>query len=59
MERLNAFITSNKPALSRFYDQIVEHPDQGKLTNLAVQVPPPPTQPLLRLTPLARLTRWL
>ncbi len=36
MERLNAFIVSNKPALGRFYDQIVDHPERGKLTNLTV-----------------------
>lgn len=36
MERLNAFIVSNKPALGRFYDQIVDHPDHGKLTDLTV-----------------------
>jgi hypothetical protein len=37
MERLNAFIVSNKPALGRFYDQIVDHPERGKLTNLTVR----------------------
>ena len=41
MERLNAFIVSNKPALGRFYDQIVDHPDHGKLTDLAVRPFPP------------------
>jgi hypothetical protein len=37
MERLNAFIVSNKPALGRFYDQIVDHPERGKLTDLTVR----------------------
>jgi hypothetical protein len=40
MERLNAFIVSNKPALGRFYDQIVDHPDHGKLTDLTVRPSP-------------------
>ncbi len=38
MERLNAFIVSNKPALGRFYDQIVDHPDRGKLTDITVRL---------------------
>jgi hypothetical protein len=38
MERLNAFIVSNKPALSRFYDQIVDHPERGKLTDITVRL---------------------
>jgi hypothetical protein len=37
MERLNAFIVSNKPALGRFYDQIVDHPERGKLSDLTVR----------------------
>lgn len=39
MERLNAFITTNKPALERFYAQIVEHPDLGNLTSVTVHLP--------------------
>jgi dsDNA-binding SOS-regulon protein len=30
MEKLNAFITSNKPTLERFYSRILDNPDNGK-----------------------------
>jgi hypothetical protein len=36
MEKLNAFITSNKPTLERFYSQIMDHPENGKESPLPV-----------------------
>jgi hypothetical protein len=52
MERLNAFIVSNKPALGRFYDQIVDHPERGKLSDLTVRQHNALRQGTLQLTPI-------
>jgi hypothetical protein len=34
MEKLNAFITSNKPTLERFYSRIMDNPENGKDAHL-------------------------
>lgn len=36
MEKLNAFITSNKPVLEEFYSRIIENPENGKDYQLPV-----------------------
>jgi len=37
MEKLNSFITTNQPALARFYEEIVEQPDKGKPAQVTVR----------------------
>jgi hypothetical protein len=51
MEKLNAFIIANKPALDQFYDKMVSHPEQGKLADCNVPLPPLPGLVLIRRPP--------
>jgi hypothetical protein len=54
MEKLNTFIVTNKPTLDQFYNKMVSHPKQGKLTDCNVPRPPLPGLLLIR-HPLTQL----